>query len=144
EISHLIRIRNDPDTNLVYAYIELFNIVCAVVILSENYDQENIDHSYYQDALTGKQIDENVSLHLSLKEIIQDKTDSEDFGILINSLIDRRTERDFNMIFQATILEIRDQVQREVEEQKIKKDEFVLEYQKRSCLALAELTVHQF
>ncbi|WP_198973099.1 hypothetical protein, partial [Xylophilus sp. ASV27] len=70
EISHLIIIRSDKNRKILYAYIELFNIVCGFIMLQENYQGNPVNYVYHQDAITRKSLTEEVSVDLDQMEDI--------------------------------------------------------------------------
>ena len=146
EISHLITIQNNPETKILYAYIELFNVVCAVIPLVFDYDGENVNISYKQNAIDGTNTNTKIILKVDIIEVL--KQDSQDldlrFGVLINKLSIRLREKDFSKLFKDELSKIKESLSEKVSAGKISEDEFVDEYVKRSTQMVAEISLFDF
>lgn len=140
EISHLIVLRTNKIGTL-YCYIELFNIICAYIKLYDNCENQ-VDFVYHQDAITGERFAEEIQLNLETEPI--NKNNTESFEILINAVFDRLRERDFSSIYKKIITDIKDEVEKEVNDGTLPEKDFADTYIKRSCQALAHLSVFEF
>lgn len=65
EVSHLIHLRGDAKTRVLYAYIELFNFENAILIFDMNYDGEDFTDTYILNILSGMEVQKNVSIKLT-------------------------------------------------------------------------------
>ena len=57
-VSHIIYLAGNPNTKLLYCYIELFNVQCYLVVLSEKYSGPQFRKVYEYDLISGKEISE--------------------------------------------------------------------------------------
>jgi hypothetical protein len=103
EVSHLIVLKNDESTRSLFVYIELFNLICCIVILSENYTGEDIEYFYYQDALSAERFFEIPSLDIDIKMIIDGREDAISFNYLNNYLSDRLRYRDLKDVVHKAL-----------------------------------------
>lgn len=89
EITHVLTIWNKGSK--IYAYMELFNVVCAVVEICNDFTGENIEYTYYQDAVTGEKYDFSKLDTSKLKSRINtfSKSSKIDFSENANSLFYR-------------------------------------------------------
>ena len=129
----------------MFGYVELYNVVCACVILDENYTGKPIDFVFYQDALTGeKTTPEPFNINLDL--ISQDQKTNEfgSFEILINSLFERLRYKEFNKILEEETKTIADNYISDSDLGKIKKEDVGNLTVKAICTFVAELLVFQF
>jgi hypothetical protein len=140
EISHLIVLRTNKNGTL-YCYIELFNIICAYIKLYDNCDK-TINYIYHQDAITGEQFANNVTLNLEAEPA--NKNDTESFELLINAVFDRLRERNFFSITNEIYSDIKIKTEKEVKDGSIAENDFAETYINRCCEALAQLSVHDF
>lgn len=88
EISHLIVIRSED--NKLYAYVELFNVICGLIVLDTNYTGQSINHVYYQDALTGERLENEVKINFNQIKI----DDQYSFETLQNDMFERKANRE--------------------------------------------------
>ena len=77
EISHLIRVVGNPAEKILYAYIELFNVLCFMVRLSDNYEGEFTDNTYIYDLLMNQEINREIEFYYSKQQVL-DLTESRD------------------------------------------------------------------
>lgn len=69
EVLHSIIIKGDAHENLLYAYIELFNFYKILVLLNDNYTDDNIEYSYFFDVITRKEVIRDYQLILTKSNI---------------------------------------------------------------------------
>ncbi len=146
EVTHLIVIRSDSKEKMIYCYIELFNIICAFIPLVKNYSGNKIDYSYRQDCITGEKIDSLLKLNINPKEIITNKfkeTDAE-FSLLTNMLFLRHDTRCFENNIKLIIQNIAKKVREEIDDNKIKEEDYNDVYLKRSIDFFAAVTLYDF
>jgi hypothetical protein len=134
EISHLVLIRSE-NKNL-FAYFELFNILCGYVLLSSDYKGTSINNYYYQDAITGEKL--NTAININIDGIVENE--SNNFNNLINNLFDRHRNR----IFSSILKEQLNLIIEELKSSAIGDDEFMQQYTRRSAEVVAYLTVYDF
>jgi hypothetical protein len=144
EISHLLTIRSDG--SILYGYVEIFNVICGLIILTENYNGPPIEATYYQDALTGNKLDGPVSLAPALVHLVQTKSSptSEDFSLLLQALTERHRNQQFQSIFNNMLLSIKEEVLQEIKDGRLAQSQYEAEFVKRSAKGVAYLTVHEF
>ncbi|RNI24063.1 HNH endonuclease [Rufibacter latericius] len=144
EISHLITIRSQG--NYLYGYLEIFNVLCGVIILTEDFGGEDLEATYHQDALAGERLQGPVTVTLPLEILAAPAAapSPDEFSLLLGALLERNRSRQFQDIFDKTIRQIEEEVQQEVNEGKIPLASHEEEYVKRSCEAIAYLTVYEF
>src|SRR5690606_34819456 len=70
EISHLITIQNDVESKILFAYIELFNVICAVIPLIKDYKGDKVCVSYKQDVISGNRIDGDIILKKTISDFL--------------------------------------------------------------------------
>lgn len=123
EITHLIQLWSEENT--IYVYIEIFNIVCVLIVLGKDYKGKAIDFQYYQDAITGEKFTETIELDKAeLSKLLKNKNRKVDFGQMANKLFARKRDRDFNKYFDSVLAEIKEKLEEEVKEGKITDAEF--------------------
>lgn len=71
EVLHSIILRGDARENLLFAYIELFDFYKVLVLLNDNYTDVNIEHSYFFDVISRKEVMRNYQLKLTKSNIKQ-------------------------------------------------------------------------
>lgn len=143
EISHLIAIRVDTNTGILYCYIELFNIVCGFIPLAHNYKGRPISFTYRQDALDGKVINPPEEINLDVKALISDKkrlNEKLNFDLLTQAFSDRHRTRTFQRAFDLNM----EAIKNELDEKTLSEQEYIDEYVKRSSEIVAYLTVYEF
>jgi hypothetical protein len=64
EVSHIIHIRGDQNSRILYAYVELFNCQNVLIIYDMNYTGPAINDTYAFDLMTGKEIIKEVTIKL--------------------------------------------------------------------------------
>lgn len=65
EISHVLLLKGDPLKRLLYCYVELFNSLCYVVVLNDDYRGRKIDFVYGIEVIGGKEL-QNPQIELNL------------------------------------------------------------------------------
>ena len=90
-LTHLLVVRNEGP--ILYVYIELFNIVCALVVLSRTYSGKKIKEFYHQDALTGERIIGTIKFKKNILQMLSDSSKNDNFERLINLSSDRLKEK---------------------------------------------------
>jgi hypothetical protein len=98
ETSHLIVLRSRTDTGDLYAYIELFNVICAYVVLVENYTGPAVNFVYHQDVAEGVELNGEIDLNLdALNSSIKG------FELLANDLISRKRDKEMMRYLEDNI-----------------------------------------
>jgi hypothetical protein len=144
EVSHLLVIANDRETKQLHCYIELFNIICCVVTLSENYSGPEVSHIYHQDAISYERF--NTSLELSAEKFkaFRYSYSHGEFSILINDFFERFEERRFADLTSAVIEETKKEVAKETEEGKLQSTLVDNEVLRRSMYHLMKASIYHF
>ena len=123
EISHFIKLWSANST--IYTYIELFNVICATLILAKDYDGEEIDYQYYQDALTGEKFTDFPNIdNNDFLSVIELDVKTADFSEMINKLFARKRDRDFGILLDNVLAEIKERLEKEISDGKITDSEF--------------------
>jgi HNH endonuclease len=98
EISHLIQLFSINKKLIVY--IELFNIICAAVMIDSNFEGNEIDLQYYQDAITGDTIEYIEKLNQEyIGKLFDNNVDDYakiNFDILVNRVFQSKRKRDIS------------------------------------------------
>ena len=140
EITHLIKLWSDNAK--IYAYIELFNILCSVILIADDYEGENFDFQYYQDCISGEKLNTVVEINKPQVEVIFKKNDSRiDFSILVNKLFYRKRQKDFSQNFKIGLNEISDRLNEQLLCKAITKEEFAETFIQQSTEFTARLTI---
>jgi hypothetical protein len=143
EISHLVALKNDSIKNTLFCYIELFNLVCVVVVLSQDYLGPDLDLQYRQEVISGKRIEAKVSLNLDLKntktEIVR-----EDLSILIDLFCERHRDRLFKDRFDEGLKSIQEELNLELKKGMFSNEEYADKFLKQSAEYIAYLSVYEF
>jgi hypothetical protein len=142
EITHLLVLKS-IGTNL-FVYVELFNVVCSIVLLQNNYQGDEIDYQYYQDVVSGEKFQEKISLNVSniVKIFDQNRfTETEDFSPMVNKLFRRQAEAEFKNIFHDELNKIKLELQNNVDEGFLHNEEFNAIFIERSTKMVAELSI---
>jgi len=144
EISHFLTIRTSG--NFLYGYVEIFNVVCGLIVFSENYTGAPIEVTYHQNALTGEKLTEPVSLNPPIEELLQAKTapSAEDFSLLLEVLTERHRNQQFQTIFNKMLLDIKEEVLQEIKDGRLPQEQYETEFVERSAKGIAYLTVYEF
>ena len=140
EITHFILLKKI--NNKLVVYIELFNIICAVIVIQDNY-QEEVEHSYYQNAITGEKLDDYPKIDIKkIAELIDSKAENiVDFAPLANKLFLRKRDKDFSELINLELKSLTDKLQAELDNKEISKEEFREKYLDQSTQLIAELSV---
>ncbi|QPH37859.1 HNH endonuclease [Pedobacter endophyticus] len=140
EVSHLIHLQNDKETKQIFAYIEIFNVLCCVVILTNNYHGDDISFTYHQDAMTSERFSNHVNLKMSLAEILAYPFESSGFGYLLNSMMFNLRDREFNEVVKDEF----NKIKRLLGEQELTVEEHDEKWIQQTTKLIAELTVFDF
>lgn len=69
EISHVLYLRGCQKENLLYCYIELFNLHCFIAILNYNYQEEDFVKSYIWDVRKGHELRKDILLSVTKESV---------------------------------------------------------------------------
>ncbi|MEN6471472.1 MAG: HNH endonuclease [Clostridiaceae bacterium] len=69
QIIHAIILIGNPDTHILYAYVEFFNAVRYIILLNDHYDAAEISSSYFFDVLEGQEVKLNYWINLTKEQI---------------------------------------------------------------------------
>ena len=141
EITHFIVLKKIK--NKLIVYIELFNIICCIVVLDDNYKGKNLLHSYYQDAISGEKLTKHPKINnTEIRSLLESKDNKhKDLNTLVNKLFTRKRQKDFNEIFDRELKIILDNLILLRDSKKITPKEFKQKYIEESTQLLAELQV---
>jgi len=64
EISHVLYLKGDPKKQLLYCYIELYNIYNFIVVINDEYTGKNFVEKYCYDVLKKIELDKKINLSL--------------------------------------------------------------------------------
>ena len=144
EISHLVTIRSQE--KYLFGYVEIFNIICGLIVISDNYQGEEVEINYHQDALTGEVLTEPINLAPHVLKSTENYTppSTDDFSLLTQALIERDRTRQFQEVFNKMLQEIKAKVEQEIQSGELPSSKFNEEFIKRSCEGIAYLTVYEF
>lgn len=142
EISHLIVIKSNNKSKILYAYIELFNVVCAYIMLNDNYSGPYIDSDYHQDVISGKVLHDKISITFDEPPI--NKNNIEDFSILLENMYSRLTNISFEKSINPIVPQIRLQLDNEVRSKKLSSEQYDEELIKRTCEEVVKLSFYKF
>src|SRR5699024_459121 len=62
ETSHLLVLRSNPQTSEIYAYLELFNVICAYTVLVSDYKGPDISFVFHQDVTDCSKIEQEIKI----------------------------------------------------------------------------------
>lgn len=129
--------------NKLIAYIELFNVICSVIVIDDNYVGEDIEHQYYQNAITGEKMDSELGINLNeIKKLIESKPESiVDFNPLANKLFLRKREKDFSDKIDFELNSIANRLNNELKNKQITQKQFAEKYIDESTEMIAELSI---
>lgn len=144
EVSHIILIQNDSETGHLYAYIEIFNLICCTLILSDNYKGKDVQIQYHQDALTGERFTNPIKLKISITEILSYNFVADNFQYLNNSLASRLRSRDLNEVFKEELNLLMNDLKEKEQKGEIKKEDLEKTYIEQSAELIAHLTVYHY
>jgi len=144
EVSHLIVLKGNKQSGKLYCYIELFNLICAVVTLTDEYEGDDIDNFYHQDAISGERFTNPVNLKMSLPEILAYNFDENDFHYQTNYLFERIRSRELSKVLATELPKIYEDVKARVEKGEVDKSNLEATYIDESAKLLAQLTVFDF
>lgn len=140
EISHYIKLWSVD--KVVYAYVELLNTICAVIILARDYNGSDLNYEYYQDAITGEKLTEFPKVDSSkLLSIIENNVKFADFSEMANMVFKRKMDRDFIVLLDEVIIECRDRLHKELLQGKITDLEFREKYVHETTSFLANYQI---
>lgn len=141
EISHLILIIGDGMEKKLYAYIELFNIYCGVVTLSNSYSGRNIKYSYYQDAITGETLDSEIKLKTLPCDLVPQNLDDNALSRLSSLLAERQRERYLNDAVKINLNDLMKNLNDASQQGLIKDEEFKELYLKGAANIVGQLAL---
>ncbi len=146
EITHLVTIQNDSESGVLFAYIELFNTICAIVPLIKEYDGEDLNVSFRQEVISGEKVDGEIFLNKNISSYLVDECQNVDlrFEILVNKLTYRLRELEFENILNSQLEIIKKQVDEEVSNGSLPQNQIADELVKRSAKMVAQLTLMDF
>ncbi|MEJ0080848.1 MAG: hypothetical protein WDM78_07830 [Puia sp.] len=144
EVSHLIYVEGNKEQKTIYAYIELMNVICAIVTLSRNYTGNDYKQIYYQDMLTGKSLTREVILKKSLHQIFDLAAANDNFENLTNYLAERIRSREFHHVLSHNLKLIMDDLNKYSEKNEITEKERAEIYLKSSTDLIAWLAIFHF
>ncbi len=142
EISHLIIIKSDPIKKRLIAYVELFNVICAYIILSENYNGPNVYKHYHQNALSEGIVKSEFIINLNNEP--KNKNNSVDFGILINKMYERFNNIRYKKEMDKVILKIKNKLDLSIKNGTLSRERYNDELLERICKAQVELSFLYF
>lgn len=146
EVSHFLYLKTDENKKLLYCYVELFNIVCAVVILKTNYTGPEINIQHRQDVITGKILKNKVDLVVDFDKLSYNvlNVSREDFSILVDLFCERHHERIFRETLDNGLKQIQEELKGEISSGVLKQEDYENRFIKLSAEYIAYLTVHEF
>jgi|GEM_PF-1330877 len=146
EISHFIALKGNKEEKVLYAYLELFNIFCCVIVLKEDYRGPVIDIQYRQDVITGKQLGNYVTTSVDVKNLLNNflKVKRDDFGILIDLFCERHHDKTFKAVLDDGLQRIQTKLKQEITDGRLKQEEYIEKYIQLSAEFVAHLTVFDF
>lgn len=71
EVLHSIVVVGSKVEKSLYAYIELYNAVKLIVLLSDNYKGENLEKAYVYDVINGIEVNRHIRISLSKQKIVK-------------------------------------------------------------------------
>jgi hypothetical protein len=142
EICHTLLIRSEGP--ILYVYMELFSIVCAIVVLSETYKDRKISEYFQQDALDGKRYHKPIKLKSSIVEILRDSRHNDNFEYLLNKSADRLSNKHMSQAMHAGLSDIMTYVKEQQEEIKFDDQAAAHLYVEEAAKLVAELDVNKF
>ncbi len=143
EISHLVALKNDRSKKALYCYIELFNLVCAVIVLSQDYVGPDLDLQYRQEVISGNRLETKLSLNLDL---VNTKTEivREDLSILIDLFCERHHDKIFKDRLDEGFKNIKEELNLELEKGTLSNEEYADKFIRLSTEYIAYLSVYEF
>ncbi|MDI5886243.1 HNH endonuclease [Flavobacterium yafengii] len=141
EITHCIFLKKIE--NKLIVYIELFNVICSVIVIDDNYVGEDIEHQYYQNAITGEKMDSDLGINLNeIKKLVESKPESiVDFNPLANKLFLRKRDKDFSDKIDFELNSIANRLQNELKNKQITQKQFAEKYIDETTEMIAELSI---
>jgi len=137
EITHIIKLWSNKGK--IYTYIELFNIICVVVLISTDYNGNDFDYQYYQDCITGEKLTEKIDINKNeIENVVRKGFKDVDFSEMVNKLFHRKQERDIQKNIDLALKEIKDKLEIKFSEGEITETEFNESYIKEATEFLAE------
>lgn len=141
EITHCIFLKK-IDTKLI-VYIELFNVICSVIVIDEKYAGEAIEYQYYQNAITGEKINCDLEINLNeVKKLLESSPVSiVDFNPLANKLFFRKRDKDFSDEIDRELNLITIRLQNELKNKQITQNEYSEKYINECSQMVAQLSI---
>lgn len=140
EISHYIKLWSVG--KVVYAYVELLNTICAVIILAQDYDGCDLNFEYYQDAITGGKFTDFPKFDSSkLLSMVDNNLKCADFSDMANMVLKRKRDRDFIVLLDEVIKESVERLEKELSEGKITETELKEKYVDETSLFIAQCQI---
>jgi hypothetical protein len=144
EISHLITLKSDLENKKLFCYIELFNLLCCIVVVDDQYEGEDILFFYHQDALTGERFQDLPSFKMPWIDILSYQPNDDGFQYLHNALVDQIRSRDFSKLLEEELGNIMEPLKIKFEKGEITQGDLEKEYIEEAAKLYAELTVYHF
>jgi len=142
EISHLIVIKSDSTKKLLYAYIELFNVICAFIKLNEDYSGQAINTYYHQDVFTGKKLKYDIILNIEQEPINENNT--EDFNILLNNMYERFKNIQFNKSLKKIATKAKEQLDNDLNKGLVSVAQYDMALLNKTCEAITHFTLYNY
>lgn len=119
ETSHLIVLRSRADTKELYAYIELFNVICGYSVLVKDYIGPAVNFVYHQDVEDGVKFDSEIDLNLDALN-----SSYEGFDLLANDLISRKRDKEMMKFLEENLRAITDPLEKRRQAGEITDEEY--------------------
>jgi hypothetical protein len=87
EVSHIIHLRGNKETGVLYAYIELFNMQNMIVLFNMDYTGEDINVTYCRDVVRNMELPKKIDLLLSREQLENLGVSSADMGVRYERLM---------------------------------------------------------
>lgn len=115
KLIHSIILCGDSNKRLLYVYIELFNEFNVIVFLSRDYEGENYYKSFHYDLLSNEEIEFEIPIRLSNRNIKKDIYENIPYGLFSRRLeymsqlikdfnIDRKINKITNRAMEETLV----------------------------------------
>lgn len=119
ETSHLVILRSNPVTKELFAYVELFNVICAYTVLDNNYYGAPVDFIFQQDVVDGQRLQQDIKLNLD--NLRQPTTG---FEILANDLMVRKRDKEMMRFLEANIQAIVEPLEKQLKAGEITEEQY--------------------
>jgi hypothetical protein len=146
EISHLIIVKSLKDRRLLFGYVELFNLICAVVVLNDNYEGPEINYIYHQDALTGERLSREIAINIESLKLTDNSANlaNDALNNLSNSVFDRLRDRQLQKSLAASMNRIKEHLEKEFPGNKVQSEEYSEKVHLFIAQAIAKLIIYDF